>query len=109
MKTRNLHKIATFLIACLILACCLVARASAQELSTEQCGAWVEKTVDGITYMDWQEMTPEEYDEYKISTLSSGDSIWARRLFCSFLLQNQSDIQRFSCQEVFPLPERHQS
>ena len=54
MKTRNLHKIATFLIACLILACCLVARASAQELSTEQCGAWVEKTVDGITYMDWQ-------------------------------------------------------
>lgn len=44
MKTRNLHKIATFLIACLILACCLVARASAQELSTEQCGAWIEKT-----------------------------------------------------------------
>lgn len=43
MKTRNLHKIVTFLIACLILACCLVARASAQELSTEQCGAWIEK------------------------------------------------------------------
>ena len=43
MKTRNLHKIVTFLIACLILACCLVARASAQELPSKQYGAWVEK------------------------------------------------------------------
>ena len=37
MKTRNLHKIATFLIACLILACCLVARASGTFHRTVWC------------------------------------------------------------------------
>ena len=101
MKTRNLHKIATFLIACLILACCLVARASAQELSTEQCGAWIEKTVDGITYMDWQEITPEEYDEYKISTLSGGDSIWHEGYFALSCSKTNPTFSDFPAKKYF--------
>lgn len=78
VKTRSQKLLATFLL-CVLFSLLFANKALAAEAGTEN--VWIEKTVNGLSYMELTEMSKPEAEAYKASQRNNGESIYKSAYF----------------------------
>lgn len=72
-------KLVASIILCILFVLLFASKAMAAEVETEK--VWVEKSVNGITYMESEEMSKADADAYKATHRSGGDSAYCSSYF----------------------------